>query len=238
MAANSWYVSSGKLGRATPKKEFVHAVNVNRTTRGIGWFSSLMTNSTHPYHSSLEYWWLRYLDMSPQFITFKAQPKSFGFLEDGIPRHYCPDTGATTISQEEVFFEVKPVEFVRQSKFASKWPLMVQAVKEAGSRLILITDEFLHQEPRHSTIRRLQARRSVPPDLQITYLIDKAFLDADAIAFGDLIKVWDDRLLVQHTIESLILRRRLVIDLMRPLDETAMISQATTLYPANLSRAA
>jgi len=238
MAANNWYVSSGKLGRATPKKEFVHPVKTNRTKRGIGWLSSLMTNSTHPYHSSLEYRWLRYLDMSPQFITFKAQPRSFGFLEDGVPRSYCPDTGATTVSLEEVFFEVKPVEFVKQSKFATKWPLMVQAVKDAGAKLFLITDEFLRQEPRHTTIRRLQACRSFPPDPGITYLIDRAFLDADAIAMGDLLKVSSDRILVQHTIESLILRRHLVIDLMRPFDETSMISPAATLYPSSLPHAA
>jgi len=155
-----------------------------------------------------------------------------------LPIHYTPDTGATTIAGNEVFFEVKPVEFVREQKFACKWPFMVQAVEEAGASLILITDDYLLQEPRYSTIRRLQARRSVIPDETIAYLIDRAFLDADAILLGDLIKVWRDPIAAEHTIESLILRRHLTVDLKKPLDEAALISQAVTQYPTTFPLAA
>jgi hypothetical protein len=209
--------------RAPSRSEFFFPIGrSNPTERVTGWFQSVSTASSHPFHSEIEHAWMRYADFHPGVQSFSSQQDRFHFIEDGKRRRYTPDSKVVLTDGSIVYVEVKERKTAKSENFRRFFDRMVPAFHDAGFRLEVVTDETVQQETIDANVRWIHAFRSDPDEktaLQLAVHLERVGSEA----LGDLAKRFPDPLAAREEIYSLILRKRLAFDILRPLDDDALI---------------
>jgi len=198
---------------APHRSEFVHAVRANRSGRVIGWYQSQINKASRPYHSGLERGVMMMLDLTPNVLSFDAQPETIAFEHKGEQRPYTPDLRVELTSHARIYLEVKPKAYVLEPDTRLRLLAAAAAIQKLGAAFRIITDEDLAVEPRRSNIDSLQLFRSISPDEETTYRIDVLLGQVDSAPLGALARLCPDPVFGRQTVMSLIYRRHLAINL-------------------------
>lgn len=215
------FITAGPV-RASSRNDFVHAVRVNRTERVIGEYPSFVAGCSQPYHSSLELDWLRLLDVTPGVRKLKAQPPSLRVWYGGEEHRYTPDTEVVLENDRRVMIEVKPYEHALKPKFKLVWRAIRERLADEGTGFKIVTDRYL--KIRQKTTLELQISNTWAPDPHIKFRLSEIFADSTSEPLGKLISKFPNPELAQRTVMSLVRRRRLLIDLSKPIDNDLQIS--------------
>lgn len=209
--------------KASPKSDFARPVNINRSERGIGHVQCQVTNTSQVYHSSLERIFVLLFGLHPDCTDLRTQPETITYKLGDVDHRYTADCLVKLDGKPAFLAEIKPERDIRDPDNAEKWDAISKAASAMGLGFKLFSDTYLQQEPRHSTVHRLQAYRSNAVDGAIKELIDAALLEGGPQTMGALRDLAMDSLLVRDTILTLMIKRHLTTDLNQPIDDTSII---------------
>lgn len=215
---------SRKPAAASNRQEFVHPVHLNRTKRTIGWFPSIISGDSQPYHSLLELDWLRLLDVTPGVASIKSQPRPVSFWLDGVRHEYTPDTEVLLSDGRKVMVEVKPHDVAVSPEMRPVWEAIRARLADEDIGFKLATDVYLKARPRYQSILHLQMFNTLMPDPHISFRLSEILADGTFEPLGSLVSAFDDPTQARMTIMSLARRRRLRIDLTKPITNDLEIS--------------
>lgn len=222
MPRKGFYEHKPLKTEASPHKKAVHPVIINRHARVVGELPNFTNSNTQPFHSGLEHDWLLILDIEVNDFNaaaFQAQPEQFKFQH----YKYTPDVWVKDITGGEVFQEVKPDDFVTTDEFAERWELCTDALEKLGHELELVTESDIRREPRYSTVRALQAYRSVWAVPEVTLPIDDVLADGGQLPIGRLCRSFPDPVFVHQVICNLILQKHLTVNFDLPFNNEALV---------------
>jgi len=221
---SGWFDSIERHRRAPHRSQFVYPVRVNRShKRAIGWHQSLINETSNPFHSELERQAMLWLDLVPSVRSFTSQSKSFSY-DFGIREcSSTPDIRAELLSGATWFIEVKPKSFYEDAENVERACAIADAIRATGDEYLIFTDEYLNREPRKANIARLQLYRHIEPDPETNLLIYMQLTRFSASTVGELARLSGDRVLGYQTVMSLVLRRRLSIDLQAAITPTSPV---------------
>lgn len=223
-----WYRPDRRRAAAAEPDAFVHPVRVNRTKkRVIGWFQSLITKTAHPYHSSLELDWLRLIDLTPGVVGFQAQPRTFQYWMGGVRHEYTPDVALTVADGRQTMVEIKMEADAQDASNQARWPAIRARLAEERLGFRIVTERYLHREPRRKNVLYLQMFRSLQPDEAMAFQITEAVDAALALPLAVLAGRFPDSVLARQTVLSLVLRRHLEIDLNAEIGPRTLVRLAT-----------
>lgn len=208
--------------RSSSRKDFVHAVRVNRSERVIGWYPSIVAGRSQPYHSSLELDWLRLLDVTPSVEQLKAQPRTVKVWYGGEEHRYTPDTEVVLENGRRIIIEVKPYEYALKPKFKLVWRAIRERFADEGTGFKIVTDRYL--KIRQKTTLELQISNTWAPDPHISFRLSEILAGGAFEPLGELISEFPNPEEAQRTVMSLVRRRRLLVDLSKPIDNDLQIS--------------
>lgn len=209
---------------ASNRQDFVHAVHLNRTKRAIGWFPSFISGDSQPYHSLLELDWLRLLDVTPGISSIKSQPRPVSFWLDGVRHEYTPDTEVLLSNGRKVMVEVKPHDVAVSAEMRPVWEAIRARLADEDIDFKLATDVYLKAQPRYQSVLHLQMFNTLMPDPDISFRLSEILADGTFEPLGSLLSGFDDPTQARMTIMSLARRRRLRIDLTKPITNDLEIS--------------
>lgn len=213
--------SKNQIKRASER--FVYPVRINRTGRRIGWFQSVTTGSSHPFHSMNEFNWLHLLDVLPGVKDFKAQAETISIPFDPKPIRYTPDTRVTLTDGSIVHIEVKPLKVVETKEFQVFLDFVQPVFRDMQSELRVVTDAVVKNRIVWDNLREIHRQRHLIPDEGMAFQLWER-LDTDgAMPLGDLLRYHRDPVYARQTIFSLILRKRLSVDFAVELDDDALV---------------
>lgn len=204
--------------------DFVFPVRLNRSPRIQGYFQSLITNSAQPFHSILEKECLQIVDLMPSVRNLKAQPERIRISTTAGDFLFTPDILLDVNGNRSIYLEVKLKDQANSPYYAWRWPLITSHLKRSGAQFRIITEHYLHREPRRSNVRQLQIYRAAEPDPAIAYALEVELAKSGTLLMADAIQAFDNSALAKMSIFSLILRRRLHIPLNMPLDDRSVLS--------------
>lgn len=208
--------------RASPREDFIHAVRMNRSDRVIGWYPSFVAGRSQPYHSSLELDWLRLLDVTPGVAQLKAQPRTIGVWYGGILHRYTPDTEVVLENGRRLMIEVKPHEHAVRPEYRLVWEAIRDQFETEGFGFKIATDRYLQR--RRRGVLHLQMFNTWMPDPQVSLRLSEILAGATYESLGKLVSEFANQEEAQRTVMSLVRRRRLLIDLSKPIDNDLQIS--------------
>lgn len=232
----SWYQNDEPVARGGRKDEFVRPVGVNRTDHGMGWAVNMVNSISQPYHSDLERDFIWWASLIPTCISIWAQPTTIVYETPDGPRNYTPDFLVECSDRRPFYVEVKPSEYLEEEDTAHRLSLVEPVINKAGADFLRISERTLKREPRYDNICLLQHYRSFKPPIEIVRLIELEFTKRHQIPISELRTVDQDGLLVRDSIRSLILRRWLVTDLDKPLNDSSVIRHNSRPQPKIIER--
>lgn len=217
-------IRSRRPAAASNRQDFIHSVHLNRAKRIIGWFPSFISGDSQPYHSLLELDWLRLLDVTPGVASIKSQPRRVSFWLDGVRHNYTPDTEVLLSNGRKVMVEVKPHNIAVSPELRPVWEAIRARLADEDIGFKLATDVYLEARPRHQSVLHLQMFNTLMPDPDISFRLSEILADGTFEPLGSLISSFDDPTQARMTIMSLARRRRLHIDLTKPITNDLEIS--------------
>jgi hypothetical protein len=206
---------------ASDRRDFVYPVLVNHTKRIIGWFPSFISDS-QPYHSLLELNWLRLLDVTPGVASVKTQPRTVYFWLDGVRRKYTPDTEVLLSNGRRLIVEAKPHDVAVSPENKPVWEAIRIRLADEGVGFKIVTDAYL--KARHESVLYLQMFNTLLPDPDISFRLSAMLANGTFEPLGRLISDFENPAEARMTIMSLARRRRLRIDLSKPITNDLEIS--------------
>jgi hypothetical protein len=99
------------------------------------------------------------LDLSPTVRTYTVQSTREQIMVDGEPAVYIPDVKVDFHDGSSAFFEVKPVLKCKTRHTAARLTAIRKHFQDTGRRFVLITDEWLAQQPRQANVVNLMYHR-------------------------------------------------------------------------------
>jgi hypothetical protein len=211
-----------RLVKASSREDFVHAIRVNRSDRVIGWFPSFIAGCTQPYHSLLELDWLRLLDVTPGVAQLKAQSRTVQVWFGGAKHDYTADTEVVLENGRRLMIEVKPHEHAVRPEFQLIWEAIRARFAEEATDFKVVTDRYLKTR-RHGALH-LQMFNTWSPDPQVSRRLSEILADGTCEPLGLLVSEFPNPKEAERTVMSLARRRRLLIDLSKPINNDLEIS--------------
>jgi len=226
MPRKGFYEHKPLKAEASPHKRAVHPVIINRHARVVGELPNYTNSNTQPFHSGLEHDWLLILDIeATEFYaaTFQAQPETFKFQREDKHYRYTPDMFVEEFAGRKVFQEIKPDDVIATDEFSWRWKLCTEVLTGLGHELELVTESEIRREPRYSTVRQLQAYRSIWAVPEITLPIDDVLIDGGQLPIGRLRRSFPDPTFARQVICNLILQKHLTVDFNLPFNDETLV---------------
>lgn len=206
-----------------PSENFIYPVKINRTGRRIGWFQSVTTGSSHPFHSMNEFAWLHLLDALPGVKDFAAQAERVTISSGNVSQRYTPDTRVVLMNGSVIYIEVKPLKVVETDEFKQFLELVQPTFRSMGSELRVVTDGVVKNVVVWENLREIHRQRHLVPDEGVAFQLHERLETAGPMHLGDLLQYHRDDAYIRQTILSLILRKRLSTDFTIPIDDDAVV---------------
>lgn len=140
----------------------VRDVVTRRSNHFRSYTPSLKNGRSTPCESILEALFAKFCEISPLVSTYEVQPTRESLTVQGEQTQYTPDFRVFFVNGTVCFFEVKPHERLIVPRVSALMAAAKEHFAKSGRRFLVITDQWLHAEPRASNIEKLMYyRRSV-----------------------------------------------------------------------------
>lgn len=144
-------------GRTPLGDNHLRARNVITPSGGIfrGKFPSRKNGRMIHHEGLLELDAIYLLEASPQVASYREQPTTITYPDDGRVRRYTPDFEATLASGKSIWIEVKPSMFLCREDTRHKLNCVSEQMKRTQQAFVILTDDVLRREPRQSNARTI-----------------------------------------------------------------------------------
>jgi len=196
----------------------VRKVITRRSRHSRGLVATLKNKRPAEWESQLEMLLLLLLELSPLIVWYEVQPTRESLVVDGKRSSYVPDVLAKYRDGTETFYEVKMASALRIARVAARMKAAKLHFAETHRVFGIVTDQWLHAEPRRTNVQRLMYHRRDPLSPIEQFHFQSALAAASPRTIGELINAlgapdaW--RLMGLGVVG---------VDLERPLDSTAEI---------------
>lgn len=188
--------------------------------KNIGKFASVKTGRVAWYESLLERDYMYLLDFDPEVTYWHEQPLKIRYVLDGKTHFYTPDLEVDRDAKKQLV-EVKSQEQVESGKFDSLFAAATSVSKDEGYEFVIATDQFIRQQPRLDSVKKLwkYARTPILPQHQLLcgqFLQEKQSAEVE---LGDLIAFFKSKGVATQVVFALLFWGVLDFDLNQPLDQ-------------------
>lgn len=141
-------------------------------TRRSNHFRAIIPSRKNPHstpcESILEAEFVRFLELSPLVAGFTVQPMKLELQVGDEMQRYFPDVHVFLTDGKDVWCEVKPEARLAVARVAARMSAARAHFVRDGSAFVIVTDTWLHQEPRRSNVAGLMYHRRDPiPPIQV-----------------------------------------------------------------------
>lgn len=121
-----------------------------------------------PCESILEAEFVRLLELSPLVARFTVQPIKLELQVGDEIQRYFPDVHIDLADGSDLWCEVKPEARLAVARVAARMSAAHASFARDGSKFVVVTDRWLHQEPRRSNVAGLMYHRRDPiPPIEV-----------------------------------------------------------------------
>lgn len=135
-------------------------------TRRSNHFRAIIPSRKNPHptpcESILEAEFVRFLELSPTVASFIVQPMKLELQVGDEMQRYFPDFRVFLTDGKDVWCEVKPAARLAVARVAARMSAAHARFACDGSKFVVVTDTWLHQEPRRSNVAGLMYHRRAP----------------------------------------------------------------------------
>lgn len=140
----------------------VRKVVTRRSNHFRGYFPSLKNGKPVPWESQLEGAFFRLLELSPEVLSYVAQP-SQEYIPFGLSSFtYYPDLRVKLTDGREWWFEVKPQSRLQVEKVKSRLDAASRYFAATGRNFSVVTDGLIQQQPLARNLQQLMYHRRGP----------------------------------------------------------------------------
>lgn len=141
-------------------------------TRRSNHFRAIVPSRKNPHpnpcESILEAEFVRLLELSPTVTRFTMQPIKLELQVGDETQRYYPDVRAHLCDGRELWCEIKPSARLTVARVAARMSAASAHFLREGSEFCVVTDTWIHQEPRRSNVEALMYhRRETIPAIEI-----------------------------------------------------------------------
>ncbi len=137
-------------------------------------FASRKNRSTIMCESSLEFDACFHLEYSEKVVSFASQPTGIEYFDNSNKkRRYTPDFTVSYKDETSNFIEVKPAKKLLSPDFKNDFCQKLNAYKEIGETLILVTENQIRSEPALTNYKILHRYASFLGDSELQAEIKK-----------------------------------------------------------------
>ncbi|MBS0176831.1 MAG: TnsA endonuclease N-terminal domain-containing protein [Nitrospira sp.] len=105
---------------------------------------------------------MRFLELSPMVASFTVQPIKLELQVGDEIQRYFPDVHIDLADGSDLWCEVKPAARLAVARVAARLSAAHASLARDGSKFVVVTDTWLHQEPRRSNVAGLMYHRRAP----------------------------------------------------------------------------
>lgn len=135
-------------------------------TRRSNHFRAIVPSRKNPHpslcESILESEFMRILELSPMVASFTVQPMKLELQVGDEMQRYFPDVHVFLTDGKDVWCEVKPAARLAVARVAARMSAARAHFVRESSAFVVVTDAWLHQEPRRSNVAGLMYHRRAP----------------------------------------------------------------------------
>ncbi|GAB3261466.1 TnsA endonuclease N-terminal domain-containing protein [Chitinimonas naiadis] len=144
-----WRGSAPDGGAANRAREVV------RYTGGIvrGKFPSRKCRRMVHYEGLLELDAIYLFEISPLIASYREQPITIRYLDDGRQRRYTPDFEVTLVDARSVMVEIKPQRSLDRPEVAAKLEAVTRYFDQMGTSFAVLDDRILRLQPRLNSLK-------------------------------------------------------------------------------------
>jgi hypothetical protein len=225
----------------TPDGASLRNILTGRRFTPSGFYESQKAGRAMPFESMNEAALLKYCEVDTRVVDYLSQPFRFEFVMCGKKRIYLADCARLL---DDGTVEVVEAKGDRSSigdlDYVQKLDCVRDLCLELGWRFKVITRKrLLEPAPVHANVEFIQSRRHVPVEtLRGHRAIERILHDDGRSTLGRLAEIWTSWQSGLAAIQSMMVRRRLAIDVTRPISRDSYASLISQAPATLLGRAA
>lgn len=216
----------------TPDGGPLRSILTGRRIIVTGFYDSQKAGRALPFESMNEAALLKYCEVDTRVVDYLSQPFRFEFVMGGKKRIYLADCARLLDDGTVEVVEAKGDRFsIGDLDYVQKLDCVRDLCLELGWRFKVITRKrLLEPAAVHANVEFIQSRRHVPVDtLSAHRAIERILHDDGRSTLGRLAEIWTSWQSGLAAIQSMMVRRRLAIDIRSPISRdsyASLISQA------------
>lgn len=184
----------------------------------IGNFASQKTGKMIRWESQLERDYIYHLELDPNVIDYVSQPEAIEYKNiDGKIAKYTPDFWVKRQNCEELV-EIKPKEKTMETDFMEKIKSIDIAIKSAGYKYLIITEEDIYINPKFTNLKLLYRYSRFSPNEFKKEICVSYFRKKESAILRDILNDLSKQNITIDIIFQLLGRGILSIDLNKKLD--------------------
>jgi hypothetical protein len=205
----------------------MRSVLTGRRVIVTGFYNSRKAGRALPFEGMNEAALLKYCEVDTRVVDYLSQPFRFEFVMDGKKRIYVADCARLLDDGTVEVIEAKgDRNNLGDADYVQKLDRVRELCLELGWRFKIVTRRRLFEPAAiHANVEFVQSRRHVVVDaLRAHQAVERIRLDGGRSPLGRLSELWENWQIGLATLQSMMVRRRLAIDIAQPISRDSYAS--------------